>query len=43
LHLRGVALHIADLVERHAKEFMDELCEHGRVPLPVRVRAAEGP
>src|SRR3984957_1526420 len=41
LHLSRVALHITDLVERHTKEFVDELCEHGRVPLPVRVCAAE--
>ena len=41
LHLGSVALHIADLVERYAEEFMDELWEHCRVPLSVRVRAAE--
>src|SRR5262249_38689058 len=39
--LRGVALHVADFFERHAEPFMHALRKDGRVPLPVRVRAAE--
>ena len=38
--LRGVALHIADLLERHAEDFMGELREHRGVALAVRMGAA---